>query len=121
MVEDWAIGDRQRARKGGDLGLTRLAPVAPDARRSLRVLPLCASNRCSMIWSGVDVFLESNGVVVLRIAGAVEQRNPAASHRTQDGRQGSGAALELCEIAPAELVPSDRVMAEPAAQCIAWR
>ena len=63
-----------------------------------------------------QVGLERDCIVVLRIVGGKEQRNPAATHCTAECRNCPIFRIELASVAAAELDPPCRIVIEPAAE-----
>jgi hypothetical protein len=63
-----------------------------------------------------EVSLRRNRVIVLSVAGAERQRNPAFVRGTANWLQSFWPRIQLCEVAPLELLPPGRIMIEPLSQ-----
>jgi hypothetical protein len=64
--------------------------------------------------------LQRNGIVVLRIMAAVDQRDIAATCCFQHGKPRSWIFLEFGKVTPAELIPPRRIVMKPFPKIGAW-
>jgi hypothetical protein len=80
---------------------------------------LLLSPQCLAVLPSLQVLLEGDGIVMLAIMGAVDQRHPSLTRFRQKRLPDLFVFIKLPKVSSPELLPSRRIMMEPLPKCSA--